>query len=124
MLLSLPVPAFSLQVEVLLRQSVLAQASIAQAGEEPDLVRGGWIALAGLVIVFSALIFISLFIASLPKILLAVASFWPETEERSAASERNEPPEDDPAVLAAIGFVLHTEWQKHVSADSAQKPSS
>ena len=78
-----------------------------------DVLQGIPIALAGMLIVFSALIFISLFIAALPIILDVVSQYFPETEEHheSVAHPESLRPDDD-AVIAAIGFVLHTELQK------------
>lgn len=78
-----------------------------------DLSRGWSIAISGLLIVFSALLLISLFIGFLPKALEVVARFWPEVDE--VRSERGHPEShmpDEMDVLAAIGFVLHTELQQ------------
>ena len=75
-------------------------------------IRGLSIAAAGMLIVMLALTFISLFIAGLPRILAAVAKVYPEPVERHV--KRTHPESlvaDDEAVLAAIGFVLHTEFQ-------------
>lgn len=78
------------------------------------------IAFAGLVIVFTALILISLFIASLPRILEAVNRYWPEVDEAPASVSHPESQvPDDRAVLAAIGFVLHTEFQRQLKSDEA-----
>ncbi len=72
----------------------------------------------GLLIVFTALILISLFIALLPKILRVLAGVWPEIDEPQANTGHPESQvSDDAAVLAAIGFVLHTEMQKQLAAD-------
>ncbi len=76
---------------------------------------GATIALAGMLIVGFALTFISLFIAALPRCLAVIENFWPETDE--AHGKKTHPESlvpDDGAVLAAIGFVLHTEMQKQL----------
>jgi Na+-transporting methylmalonyl-CoA/oxaloacetate decarboxylase gamma subunit len=83
-------------------------------------VRGLSIAATGMLIVMLALTFISLFIAGLPRILAAVAKVYPEPVERHG--KRTHPENlvaDDAAVLAAIGFVLHTEFQKQVEGENA-----
>jgi Na+-transporting methylmalonyl-CoA/oxaloacetate decarboxylase gamma subunit len=72
------------------------------------------IAATGLLIVFAALILITLFIAALPRILEAVAKVLPEVPDRHAAPDASESLLPDEAVLAAIGFVLHHELQKQV----------
>ena len=78
------------------------------------------IAFAGLLIVFSALILISLFIASLPWILEIVARYWPEVEEAPVPLSHPESQvPDNGAVLAAIGFVLHTEFQRQLESEEA-----
>ena len=84
------------------------------------------IAIAGLTIVFLALLMISLFIASLPRLLEFVAQIWPEVEERHSAQASGEVyPEssvpEDGASLAAIGFVLHTELHRQLAAEQASK---
>ena len=86
--------------------------------EANNLVDGAVVALVGLMIVFSALIVISLFIAALPHILGKLSSVWPEVNEPAVnAGHTDSLVADDGAVLAAIGFVLHTEMQKQVAAD-------
>ena len=83
--------------------------------------RGVAIAISGLVIVFVALILISVFIASLPRILEIVARFWPEVDEPHAVESHPESlVADDGHVLAAIGFVLHTEFQHQLSTEQTQ----
>ena len=83
------------------------------------------IAVTGLCIVFTALVLISLFIASLPRILTVVSRVWPEVEEihpRQGHPESQVP--DNGAVLAAIGYVLHTEMQKQLDADHPNSKNS
>jgi hypothetical protein len=66
-----------------------------------------------MLIVFCALILISLFIALLPRILGVISQYLPETEEPHESLSHPESQRlDDDAVIAAIGFVLHTELQK------------
>ncbi|MCY3736944.1 MAG: OadG family transporter subunit [Gemmatimonadaceae bacterium] len=57
------------------------------------------IALAGLTIVFTALLLITLFITLLPRILAMVARRFPETVHH--APRRVETPREDPAAVAA-----------------------
>ncbi|MCP4173946.1 MAG: hypothetical protein GY758_24590 [Fuerstiella sp.] len=85
--------------------------------------KGEGIAIAGtgLLIVFAALVLITLFIAALPRILEAVAIVLPEVPDRHAAADASESLLPDDAVLAAIGFVLHSELQKQI--DTAGKMS-
>lgn len=88
---------------------------------QQDEVDLGWalgLAGTGLLIVFTALILISLFIALLPKILSVLARVWPESDEPHGTTGHPESQvPDNAAILAAIGFVLHTEMQKQVAAD-------
>ena len=89
-----------------------------QVMTDADFWRAIGIASTGLVIVFTALILISLFIASLPRLLEQVARIWPEVEE--SASHTSHPESqvaDNAAVVAAIGYVLHTEMQKQMAAE-------
>ena len=84
------------------------------------------IAIAGLTIVFLALLLISVFIASMPRILELVARIWPEVEERHSSKSLREGSSEgsdggDGASLAAIGFVLHTEFQRQLAADQASQ---
>lgn len=92
-------------------------ALVAQTGQD-TLGDGLAIAIAGLVIVYVALILISLFIASLPRILTLVNHVWPETIDGHREDGHPESQiADDPDVLAAIGFVLHTEFQRQLLAE-------
>ncbi|QDS88987.1 hypothetical protein EC9_31830 [Rosistilla ulvae] len=76
------------------------------------------IALSGMLIVGSALLLICLFISTMPRILAITEKFWPEVEEShgGAAHPESHVPDDD-AVLAAIGFVLHQEFQRQLQSD-------
>ena len=87
-----------------------------------SLANGLVVALVGLMIVFSALIFISLFIAALPHLLNKLAVIWPEVDEPVAHHESQVA--DDNAVLAAIGFVLHTEFQRQLDSQDSSEQSS
>ena len=69
---------------------------------------GVGISITGISIVFAALILISLFIASLPRILALLESVLPPEAEHLAATAPGEKSNDhDEAVVAAIGFALH-----------------
>jgi len=71
------------------------------------------IAVTGMLIVACALLLIYVFISSLPKVLAAVATVWPEVDEPHAGLTHPESLAlDDDDVLAAIGFVLHHRLQK------------
>ncbi len=75
------------------------------------------IAVTGMLIVFAALTLITLFIFALPQILDGVSKVLPETVETHAVPDRSESLLPNEAVLAAIGFVLHTEVQKQLETD-------
>jgi Na+-transporting methylmalonyl-CoA/oxaloacetate decarboxylase gamma subunit len=74
------------------------------------------IAATGLLIVFAALLLIALFIAALPRILTYVADWFPERQHKPSADDPSKSLLPDEAVLAAIGFVLHTEVQKQMES--------
>jgi len=103
--------------------SLLGQAALVGA-EQDNLGDGAVIAAVGLLIVFVALVLISLFIAALPHVLVAVGTIWPEVSERHESEQSDGESEDDAAVLAAIGFVLHTELQSQLRIDASSKTSS
>jgi hypothetical protein len=49
---------------------------------------------------------------------------WPEVEDHHGVETPESGQENDLAVLAAIGFVLHTEYQRQLQGDAAtQTPS-
>lgn len=86
--------------------------------------RGISIAITGMLIVACALLLISVFISSLPKMLAVVAKIWPEVDEpHSGIMHPESLALDDDAVLAAIGFVLHHRLrdQSRVSNPTAPK---
>jgi Na+-transporting methylmalonyl-CoA/oxaloacetate decarboxylase gamma subunit len=71
------------------------------------------IAIMGMVIVAIALSFITLFISTLPRVLEYVEKYLPETEDPHAKRAQHESvSSEEEEVTAAIGFVLHTEFQK------------
>ncbi len=100
---------------------VLAQSSNAGVNAASDVMSDGVaIAVVGIVIVFSALLLISLFIASLPQVLRVVGHFWPEANDGQRESGHPESQvADDSDVLAAIGFVLHTEFQRQLTVEAS-----
>ena len=70
------------------------------------------IALTGMLIVFTALTLISVFIAALPKILSAIEPYLPAVEDHHHAPTTAESlPTDEEKIVAAIGHALHTEMQ-------------
>lgn len=85
-----------------------------------DASRAAAIAVAGMLIVSIALSVISLFIAGLPRLLEVLERFLPEREDPHAKRIPQESfvPDDD-AVTAAIGFVLHTEFQNQLARERA-----
>ncbi|MDH3976062.1 MAG: OadG family protein [Deltaproteobacteria bacterium] len=62
------------------------------------------ISITGMLIVFSALILISLFISMLPKLLPALEKLFPEQHHHGAAVKKEE---DHTPILAAIGYALY-----------------
>jgi len=70
------------------------------------------IAITGMLIVFTALTLISVFIAALPKILSAIEPYLPTAEDHHDAPTAAESlPTDEEKIVAAIGHVLHAEMQ-------------
>lgn len=71
------------------------------------------IAAVGLLIVFTALTVISLFIALMPKALAVLERVLPELDHHhGTAAAHEQKTADEELVVAAIGFVLHTEVEK------------
>jgi hypothetical protein len=97
---------------------------IASGFEEGSLTDGLVIAAVGLTIVFVALVLISLFIAMLPRVLTAIGHVWPEVDERHALEHVEGETSEDLAVLAGIGFVLHTEFQRQLGGATASQKRS
>ena len=71
------------------------------------------IAITGMLIVFTALTLISVFIAALPKLLSAIEPYFPAVEDRHGAptTAAEGLATDEEQIVAAIGHVLHTEMQ-------------
>jgi Na+-transporting methylmalonyl-CoA/oxaloacetate decarboxylase gamma subunit len=63
------------------------------------------IAATGMVIVFSALVLISLALTALPKVLAVLAEYYPEKVEHSAPARR--PGTGDQETAAAAAFAMH-----------------
>ena len=76
------------------------------------------IALTGMAIVFVALTLITMFIATLPRLLEAASAFLPPEAERHAAPAAASAAGDrlDEEALAAIGFALHVQRQSREAA--------
>lgn len=89
-----------------------------------DLMQGIVIAAVGLLIVFVALILISLFIAAMPKFLGFIGHLWPEVDEHHAFEHAESNEDEELELLAAIGLVLHTEFQRQLSGESSSKAST
>ena len=70
---------------------------------------GFGLAFAGMTIVFTALVLVSIFIAVLPKVLVVLNRLIPEVHHHTAAPQQREA--SDETVVAAIGFALHTQKQ-------------
>ncbi|MCH2210579.1 MAG: OadG family protein [Fuerstiella sp.] len=75
------------------------------------------IAATGMGIVFVAIILITVFISALPGILKLLAQVLPEASARHTPVDTSESMLPDEGILAAIGFVLHTEIQRQVTTD-------
>ena len=88
-----------------------------------NLSRGAAIAATGMLIVALALTFITLFIATLPNILAKLESYLPPSPDHHAAPELTDSlTAEDQKVLAAIGFVLHTEFQRQIGQGTSPAP--
>jgi oxaloacetate decarboxylase gamma subunit len=74
--------------------------------------RGVELTIVGMTIVFSALAIISLFIAALPKVLEWLDPYLPKGHGPDAPTRDEQSTLEEEKVVAAIGFVLHTELQK------------
>lgn len=79
--------------------------------------QGVALSIAGMAIVFTALTLISIAIVLLPKVLQRLAGILPAAHHgqltaRPAKAAAPAPTTDDTAIVAAIGYVLHTRLQK------------
>ncbi|MCO6046435.1 OadG family protein [Aeoliella sp. ICT_H6.2] len=100
-----------------------AGAVLAQAADEPSrgwqaVVEGNGIAISlmGMTIVFVALVLITVFIAMVPSLLAWLDPILPKGHSHHAPPTPDEQsPLDQERVVAAIGMVLHTEFQKTLS---------
>ena len=95
--------------------SLLLLADNATSGGWQAIVDGKGISLAltGMLIVFVALMLVSGFIASVPKILEVLDPILPSASGHHAQpTPAEQVPLDQEKVIAAIGMVLHTEMQK------------
>jgi len=89
---------------------LLAQAGGLQAIHDAN---GFGIAITGMLIVFVALIVISLFIRILPEVLNVLDPFLPEmTKHQDMPVNGTAQPGEDQRMVAAIGYVLHEEMKK------------
>ncbi len=98
---------------------------LAQAANETT--KNGWqavvdgngiaISLMGMTIVFLALVLITLFIASVPTLLAWLDPILPKghSHHHAPPTPEEQTPLDQEKVVAAIGMVLHTEFQKTLS---------
>lgn len=94
---------------------LLAQAANATPSGWDAVVKGNGIAISlmGMAIVFLALVLITLFIASVPTILAWLDPILPKGHSHHAPpTPEEQTPLDQEKVVAAIGMVLHTEFQK------------
>lgn len=71
------------------------------------------VALTGMLIVFSALAIITMFIALVPHLLAVLEPILPKGGlHRESHTPAEQSPIDQERIVAAIGMVLHTELQK------------
>ena len=101
-------------------QPFLAQETVSGL-QTQSLSEGGIIAVVGLLIVFLVLIFLSVFIATLPRVLAIVERYLPESNEHHPIAHEEHDEDAELELLAAIGYVLHTEFQQQVAAGSNSK---
>ena len=73
------------------------------------------IVLTGMLIVFCALILITLFISQLPRLLEALASVLPEEYEPSHPADPESSYPDEDAIVAALSYILHQEMQQRAA---------
>lgn len=75
-------------------------------------VNGFGIALTGMLIVFVALVLISLMIAALPRVLVVLEPYLPESEAHGhGAGGQARNTVDEEAVVAAIAYAMHQQRQ-------------
>ena len=79
-----------------------------QLALDSPLAQGLDLAFAGMSIVFTALVLVSVFIAVLPRILAAIHPYIPPAQLHTQSHSKEN---DAPAIAAAIGLALHTRRQ-------------
>ena len=79
-----------------------------QLALDSPLGQGLDLAFAGMSIVFTALVLVSVFIAVLPRILAAINPYIPPAQLHTQSQDKET---DDDAIAAAIGFALHARRQ-------------
>lgn len=79
-----------------------------QLALDSPLAQGLDLAFAGMSIVFTALVLVSIFIAVLPKILAAINPYIPPAQLHTQSQSKDP---DAAAIAAAIGFALHVRRQ-------------
>jgi Na+-transporting methylmalonyl-CoA/oxaloacetate decarboxylase gamma subunit len=105
------VPSLSFQIET----ELMAVLSGLNHVSTIAMQRGVSIALSGMLIVFIALLLIALFLEALPRLLDVFAKYLPETEvSHGSHSHQEDLVPDDEAVIAGLGFILHTEFQNQL----------
>ena len=65
------------------------------------------IAITGMVIVFSALVLISLALTALPRVLAVLNEYYPEKVEHVASRTRPAAAAGEPEIAAAAAFAMH-----------------
>ena len=83
--------------------------------------KGMAIAATGMIIVFVALLLITMFISALPHLLEMISRILHEVADHHAPKDASRSLLPDEAILAAIGFVLHTEMQREAEEETASK---
>jgi len=94
---------------------LLAQATGLQAIRDAN---GFGIAITGMLIVFTALSIISLFIRFLPILLEYLDPYLPQVTTHHAPSVAERMPSEDQRIVAAIGYVLHEEMKKAATSNN------
>ena len=78
--------------------------------------RGIAIAMTGMVIVFAALVLVTLFISVLPGLVAISQKIVPEVQDRHVPEADSRTLSPNHSVVAAIGFALHTRIQQQAGA--------
>ncbi len=72
--------------------------------------QGFELAFAGMTIVFTALVLVTLFIVLLPKVLVVVNRLIPEVHLHTTSPPRTQG-DDDSSIAVAVGFAFHARQQ-------------